>query len=513
MIASLTSYFKKLPLKRTDITVLRRRSEQVFFQWCLFEGLPLYGGYEHVSPELQTYLQCSNKVLSPKSAVTNLMVLAYQYAFQVRLNKKGGLTAEQLIEWFFDTAISRFSLSPFLSPKGLLPYTEAHKRIRFNSCTTTFGVNIVGYANSATGLGEDLRNLCLLFDENRIPYSVISLPHSADNSSTQRQFKPFKSGRLVYPITLFCISPLAVSEVKEYYDGALFNSIYNVGILPWELPLWPKDSALELSCFDELWGVSEFCTQAFKGVVENVMTIPSIIDSSALVTAEQSSVSHQSALHKPVFRFLSIFDANSYLNRKNPISTIKAFLSVFKQNENVELVFKVNAVERAEKQWQEVELLCRGHNNIKFIFGIISTQNMMRLYQGCDCYISLHRSEGLGRPIAEAMLHEKVVIATNWSGSSDILNTEVGFPVDYKLVALSEEDYPHAEYCQWAEPSIDHAAFLMKQVVSLSLKQRLTIGSKARVALCKTRGVTALSDTYLQRLHNIYKVKVKKGHK
>src|SRR6516165_8562777 len=89
---------------------------------------------------------------------------------------------------------------------------------------------------------------------------------------------------------------------------------------------------------------------------------------------------------------------------------------------------------------------------------------MLDLVAACDVYVSLHRSEGLGLSIAEAMAQGKPVIATNWSGNTDFMTPTTSFPVGYELVELTEDVGAYRAGQLWAEPSVDDAARLMRLV-------------------------------------------------
>jgi hypothetical protein len=89
---------------------------------------------------------------------------------------------------------------------------------------------------------------------------------------------------------------------------------------------------------------------------------------------------------------------------------------------------------------------------------------MRDLMAACDAYVSLHRSEGAGLPLAEAMALGRPVIATGWSGNMDFMNVANSFPVRYDLVELEENAGPYRAGINWAEPSITHAAELMRFV-------------------------------------------------
>ena len=89
---------------------------------------------------------------------------------------------------------------------------------------------------------------------------------------------------------------------------------------------------------------------------------------------------------------------------------------------------------------------------------------VMALYKACDCYVSLHRAEGFGRGIAEALLLGKQVITTGYSGNMDFCREPRVALVRHKIRAVDRGEYFWGDGQFWAEPDIDHAAQLMRSV-------------------------------------------------
>ena len=96
----------------------------------------------------------------------------------------------------------------------------------------------------------------------------------------------------------------------------------------------------------------------------------------------------------------------------------------------------------------------------------LSRADIYALEAVCDCFVSLHRSEGFGLAVAECMLLGKPVISTDWSATSEFVMRENGFPVRAKLVTLERNHGPYAKGSTWAEPDTMHAAEHMRSVFS-----------------------------------------------
>ena len=108
--------------------------------------------------------------------------------------------------------------------------------------------------------------------------------------------------------------------------------------------------------------------------------------------------------------------------------------------------------------------LIKDHKNITFDDSYCSYNKVMSMINQSDCYVSLHRAEGLGFGMAEAMLLGKPVIATNYSGNLEYMSTSNSLLVNYKLIKINKNEYIHSKNQHWADPDLDHAALLMKKI-------------------------------------------------
>jgi glycosyltransferase involved in cell wall biosynthesis len=122
----------------------------------------------------------------------------------------------------------------------------------------------------------------------------------------------------------------------------------------------------------------------------------------------------------------------------------------------------------------------------------MNKEQIQRLISECNVFISLHRSEGFGFGPAEAMSLGKIVIATDYGGTKDFVNPETGFPIQYKLTPVGQQDYFHYENQVWADPDIDHAASVL-QFIYQNYDQACKIAEDGRNSLCKTHSVDAVS--------------------
>jgi hypothetical protein len=116
----------------------------------------------------------------------------------------------------------------------------------------------------------------------------------------------------------------------------------------------------------------------------------------------------------------------------------------------------------------------------------------------CDCYVSLHRSEGFGLTLAEAMSLAKPVIATGYSGNMDFMTPTNSFPVKYGMIPLEQDYPPYDKGSAWADPSQDHAAELM-QLVYEKRKLARDIGRQAQKDVQEKLSIPAVGAMLRER--------------
>ena len=164
------------------------------------------------------------------------------------------------------------------------------------------------------------------------------------------------------------------------------------------------------------------------------------------------------------FTFLFTFHMVSVMERKNPLGLIRAFKMAFRADEPVTLVLKTSFGDRHPVQMQELRDAVADFPGITIIDQVFSSDDVLSLMHACDAYISLHRSEGLGLTMAEAMLMGKPVIATGFSGNMDFMDDENSLLVSYERVKIGKPIPPYDAELEWAEPSVEHAAQLMRRL-------------------------------------------------
>jgi glycosyltransferase involved in cell wall biosynthesis len=240
---------------------------------------------------------------------------------------------------------------------------------------------------------------------------------------------------------------------ENYFEGP------RIGIWGWETtsipPRWQRAFAL----VEEIWVYSRFMAENIGAVAPvPVLAFPPPVQRPAVPAVP-------TRLEVPEgFLFLFVFDYLSTVQRKNPVGLIEAFRLAFEPGEGPRLLIKtINAPLRPLAE-EQVLWAAHGREDIHVIDRSLSGAELDGLMAACDCYASLHRAEGFGLTMAEAMAIGKPVIATGYSGNVDFMTTENSYLVDYKMGRVGPDCEIYPPEGEWAEPSVEHAAQLMREV-------------------------------------------------
>lgn len=333
-------------------------------------------------------------------------------------------------------------------------------------------VLFIGYAEAALGLGEAFRNMLTALDCAGMEFAIY--PFNRDTET--RRLGPFLENRYdrqgVYDIN---VAYMAVGQLPMYFselEKQVRYGGYNILRTYWELPEAPLAWAPLLERVDELWVPNSFVANAFRPIFDRRMTMVPVCIS---VERKHRYGREHFGVEGDRFYFLFSFDYYSGSARKNPLGVAQAFAYAFPDPETkVGLVIKsMGPKELDSTVAQQLENASTLDKRIIILDRSVDRDEMLSLIDSCDSYISLHRSEGFGLGMAEAMALGKPVIGTDYSGSRDFLSAATGFPVPYSLRKLMSGEYPMSEGQSWAEPDL-HAAIEQMRTVFLEPEDRQT---------------------------------------
>lgn len=368
----------------------------------------------------------------------------------------------------------------------------------------TKGVNLIGYARAEMGIGESCRIAAKSMEAAGIPFGILNFTGTNSARMSDLSWSHKEIPDPLYSINLIHINAEQMMEVYAEYGNSLFQNRYNIGYWHWELPDFPDEWVENFELMDEIWVPSNFVADSIsiKSPVP-VVKIPHSIK----VDIPESRNREFFDLPEAPFLFLSMYDMNSYQERKNPCASIEAFKMAFEPNDfQVGLVLKVNSYNSNPSELNKLYETIGNYKNIYLIKDTISRNDVNALLSVADSFVSLHRSEGFGLGLAEAMYLGKPVIGTNWSSNTDFMSHNNSCPVDYKLVQVGQDYGPYKANQYWAEPDIEHAAYYMKRLVSEE-HFYLQIGARGREYIKKNYSPVAVGQLIEKRLEYIYKWK------
>ena len=325
------------------------------------------------------------------------------------------------------------------------------------------GILFLGYVEAGLGLGESLRGLITAYSGGSHPFAIYPFNERVETRWIGRFMPERYDCTNCYDVVVMEVAADQVPKVEETVRKDILTGSHKVLRTYWELPAAPSVWKPMLRGIDEIWAPNNFVAEAFSRVFDgDIVVIPPCIEPTTNAPLTRAHY----GLEDGRFYFLFTFDYFSFPARKNPQGVLTAFQKAFpNRSEAVGLVLKsTGAAGHHPELKREFLAASKADTRIHILDKNMSRSDAHGLIQTCDCYVSLHRSEGFGFGMAEAMFYEKPVIATCYSGNTDFLTNETGFPVDFHLRAVEEDEYvwPHQQV--WAEPSLRSAVDAFRTV-------------------------------------------------
>lgn len=372
---------------------------------------------------------------------------------------------------------------------------EPFKRDRFLD-----GINLVGNIKAETGLGQSCR---LIADELKaagIPFSIFQYEQlGVMTEGIYDDYNDKISEELPYNVNLIHINPHELGLAFQQSHEIIWNGRYNIGFWLWELEEFPEEWVPCFHCLNEIWTPSEFISTSIRKKTElPVVTIPYHV---SVDIPEKSKVECRGnfQLPKDKFLFLMMYDRTSMTERKNPKGVLDAYKKAFesyKYADDIGLVIKIN--NSTVQEINMIKSLMPKFCNVYFITEILERQKVNELIYCADAVISLHRAEGFGLVLAEAMYLGIPTIATNWSSNTEFMASDVAYMVDVDLVEITEDIGSFKKGNHWAEPDTAKAADCMRLVYE-DCTQRQIIAQNAAQYI----------RTYLSMEQAVSKIKVR----
>lgn len=321
------------------------------------------------------------------------------------------------------------------------------------------GVNLVGPFDTGSGLGEASRMLGRAVERAGIPFVAIPCTDSPRGRPEPSEWP--SSDIAPFDTNVLCLQPDQLAAFAARAGTRFFAGRTTVGLWFWESTSFAPRYRPALRLLDRVWVLSEHVRSAIAPETSApVRVIPIPIEECPVEAIPREEL----GLPLDGFLFLALFDLIS-ARRKNPLAVIDAFRSAFEPGSGARLVLKtINGRDRKRHRLRELEEAAADRTDITILDGYVSARERDAMIAACDCFVSLHRAEGLGLPMLEAMCLGKPVIATGFSGNLDFMDDEGSYLVPFRLVPVPDGEISHAADARWADPSVEVAASHMRRV-------------------------------------------------
>ena len=317
------------------------------------------------------------------------------------------------------------------------------------------GVNVVGYLDATSGLGERARELVATLRVGGVSVGEWSVPGQGPYVA------PHGGPPTVYDTTIAMVTAVQLADVRSRVPEPFERASRTIGYFFWELAEVPDEQQWGIGLVDEIWAPTRFVADAYRAATDTPvrdvpLPLPVLERPAATAETERGSGDER-------FDVLVAFDFLSVMERKNPLGAIEAFRRAFPADEPVHLTIKTLNGEQRPEQLGRVRAAAADDDRIELRDERCTPDELAELTASADVLLSLHRSEGLGLHLAEAMALGTMVVASRYGGSLDLMDDDSAALVDVDLVEVGNGEGAYAAPARWADPDLDHAARLLRR--------------------------------------------------
>ncbi|MPZ81361.1 MAG: FkbM family methyltransferase [Actinophytocola sp.] len=359
----------------------------------------------------------------------------------------------------------------------------------------TLGANVLGYLTAELGVGEMGRLVHDAVVASGVPVATAVEEFTVASRTSHPLPADAALGDPRFGVSVLVVNAdMTAATLRLHPD--LGRDRYVIGVWSWELSTFPPAMHPAFGQVDEIWTISDFCAAAIAAHSPvPVHRIP--------VPVRDPLAGQDTQRHTPgadgITRFLFVFDHNSIFDRKNPLAAIEAFRTAFPDRADVRLVLKTINGDKHPGDSERLRMAVARDERIELIDQYLAADEVAKLFTAADGYLSLHRSEGFGLTVAEAMAHGLPVVATDYGGTSEFLTRETGWPIPYRMVDVGPGNEPYPRAARWAEPDVAAAAAALREIADHPA-QAVRRGAAARQHVLSTRSPRIAADWAHTRL-------------
>ena len=408
-----------------------------------------------------------------------------------------GADGPEFVGWLWVHGLPELKLDPRFLPEPPSWYEGSH--------ADAPSVEVFGYLRAALGLGEAARGYVRALRAADVRVATHSVPVDGPpdrrGDATRRQDEvPFEDAALDHrsDVVLACVNAPQLPELMEQLEPGEFDGRYLIGQWGWEVDVVPPWWEQGFDKVDELWVYSTFVADNLS----KVSPVPVVAVPLPVEAPDEVAATLPVALPEAPFTFLFAFDFLSTLERKNPVGLIEAFKQAFAPGEGPVLILKTTNARFRKQERDRLRHHIGDRGDIAILDADFSRAEIAGLFARADCYVSLHRSEGFGLTLAESMIQGKPVVATRFGGNTDFMTPANSYLIEYEPVAVGPDAEHYPAEGTWAEPSIEHAAHVLREIWADrdAAAQRGAQARKDIEANLSAEAVGAIARARLQRI-------------
>lgn len=332
------------------------------------------------------------------------------------------------------------------------------------SGSPAFRVRVIGHPFAPSGMGEHCRSTALALSAVGISVELVDIhAHFSVHEEFMAEFEGAQSARVgsttwVPPaVDIFTVNCDEMESVRQLFEARYTAAPLSVLYPAWELPALPDKWVAVARSMDALWVSSKYTQRAFGSSGLAAECVGLSVRSGAIEFVTRRDLSLPEGVHCA----LTSLHLASYSERKNPIGAARAVVEARERlsGDYIRLVVKVGGVEQHPDRASRLAAELRQVDPKVIVIADEFTEASYRgLLLACDSLLSLHRAEGFGFGLAEALRFGRPLVCTAYSGNMDYCSDLVAGMVNFDLVEVPSGAYPFCDGQTWADPDPSTAA-------------------------------------------------------
>ncbi len=331
----------------------------------------------------------------------------------------------------------------------------------------TPGITVIGALSDTISLNKTMRDLVIRLKDCGIPYQAFDI--GCEN--------PIPASEYAHLLT-----PAGEFRLNRYTDVVGMTTLPPLPKMPdvrlsrivfWEFDSGLCEGAPHLLEPMTTIAMSDYNLEVFRHLLPPDIPLTKILypfQFAPHLTEPREQVRARYGIKPNDFAVFFNFAYTSSFCRKNPDGAARAFAEAFGDKPDVKLVFKTFGAAKLPAIVARLKTLINElglANRVIFVDNFLLQDELVALTDACDAYLSLHRGEGFGLGIAEAMSLGKPVVVTDYSSTTEFCNSDDAMPVPYTMedVQSVDDELPFYRHIKaWPEPDVHAAAAALRRL-------------------------------------------------